>query len=59
LLSTHDLAFALAYADDAALVKEGKVLACGKAADTLTVALLTELYGHPFRTMPVPVPFFA
>lgn len=58
LFSTHDIAFARAHADKAALIKDGKISAHGPAQEILTEGHLAELYGHPFRTVPVPVPFF-
>lgn len=56
LLSTHDLAFALAVADRAALLKGGRLLRAGPTAEVLTCDGLSELYGTPFRMVPVPVP---
>ena len=59
LLSTHDLAFALSVVDEAALVKDGRVLATGPAAGILDPARLGGLYGVPFGMATVPAPLHA
>jgi iron complex transport system ATP-binding protein len=56
LLSTHDLGFALATADDAALIKEGRLVLQGTRGDVLTPEALGELYGVPFSWDRVPGP---
>jgi len=56
LVSTHDLAFALAVADRAALLKGGRLLCVGPTAEVLSCDGLSELYGTPFRMELVPVP---
>lgn len=45
LFSTHDPNQALSSADEALVLKEGRMLAYGAAEETLTAELLTELYG--------------
>jgi len=57
LFSTHDLAFALACADETAMMRSGRLGAVGPAAATLTCEALGELYGTPFglRSLPVPL----
>lgn len=59
LFSTHDLAFALACADDAALLKDGAMVGFGPAAIVLTASSLGSLYGTPFALAQVPTPFSA
>lgn len=56
LLTTHDLAFALSVAHDAALFKEGRLAASGAAAAVLSADRLGELYGVPFGLASVPAP---
>jgi iron complex transport system ATP-binding protein len=56
LLSTHDLGFALATADDAALIKDGRLIVQGTRGDVLTPQALGELYGLPFAWDRVPGP---
>ncbi len=58
LLSTHDIAFALAVADSVALLKDGFLMATGPAATTLTSENLAALYGVPFSVKAVPTPVF-
>lgn len=57
LLSTHDLAFALACADEAATLRAGRLLAVGPTADIVEPRGLEALYGTPFelRSLPTPV----
>jgi iron complex transport system ATP-binding protein len=57
LFSTHDLAFALSCADDAALLKDGAIAGFGPVAEALTSASLGSLYGTPFALSRVPTPF--
>lgn len=56
LLTTHDLGFALATADDAALMKEGRLVAQGTRDETLSPEALGRLYGVPFAWGRVPGP---
>jgi iron complex transport system ATP-binding protein len=57
LFSTHDLAFALACADEAALLKDGTLVHFGPTEDVLSPASLGSLYGTPFAMSQVPTPF--
>ena len=57
LFSTHDIAFALSHADDAALVRDGRAVKRGSSAGTLSVGELSMLYGHPFALASIPVPY--
>src|SRR4051812_17828976 len=45
VLTTHDVHFARAVCDEIVLLREGRILARGPAADVLTIARLNELYG--------------
>jgi len=56
--STHDLAFALAVADQVVMVKGGRVMAAGPTATVVTPAALGELYGTPFSSRSVPGPLY-
>ncbi|TFG81698.1 MAG: ABC transporter ATP-binding protein [Spirochaetales bacterium] len=56
LLSTHDIAFALAVADIAVLLKDGSVATCGPARETLIPDRLSALYGVPFALETTPAP---
>ena len=56
LFSTHDLAFALACADEAALMRSGRLVAAGPTAGTLNCEALGELYGTPFGLASLPTP---
>lgn len=47
LFGTHDPDHALEVADRALLLREGKVMAAGNAADTITAAHLSALYALP------------
>ncbi|AZG44061.1 heme ABC transporter ATP-binding protein [Gordonia insulae] len=47
LLVVHDLSLAAAYADQVALMKDGRLLAHGPTRDVLTADLLSETYDHP------------
>lgn len=49
LFTTHDPQHALQAAGEAVLLKEGRVVATGGAAQTLTVGNLSRLYGVSFR----------
>ncbi len=53
LFSTHDPDHALAHADLALLLAQGRMLAMARAADALTDETLTALYGVPVRVMDV------
>ena len=53
LFSTHELEFA-AGADRAVLVAKGRILADGPARETLTVPLLSRLFGVAARVFPLP-----
>lgn len=57
LLSTHDIAFALACADRAALLKEGRLIAEGPAQAELSASALADLYGTAFSVASLPSPF--
>ncbi len=56
LLSTHDLAFAMATADEAALMRSGRLLDVGPVASVVTCDALGELYGTPFHLSSIPTP---
>jgi iron complex transport system ATP-binding protein len=58
LLSSHDIVFALAVADQAVLLKDGRMQASGPAADQLTAERLAVLFGVPFAITPLPAPRF-
>jgi iron complex transport system ATP-binding protein len=45
IVSTHDLAFAAGLCSVLVMLKEGRVLAAGEAAEVLTPARIRELYG--------------
>ena len=47
ILTTHDPNIAAVLADEAVLLKEGRVLAGGPAAEVMTAAHLAETYGVP------------
>ncbi|WP_439500250.1 ABC transporter ATP-binding protein [Bosea sp. (in: a-proteobacteria)] len=51
LFTTHDLNQALAHADRVMLLREGRALASGPAAELLTPERLGELYGAPIETV--------
>lgn len=53
LLSTHDPDHALAHADRALLLANGRMLAMASVADALTDETLTTLYGVPVRVAEV------
>jgi iron complex transport system ATP-binding protein len=53
VLSTHDPDHALAHADRALLLANGRMLAMAAAADALTDETLTALYGVPVRVTEV------
>lgn len=59
LLSTHDLGFALACADDAVLMRSGRLVARGPAAQMITCEALGDLYGTPFGLASIPTPLHA
>ena len=46
VLSLHDPGLARAIATHAVVMRKGTVLAAGRAADTLTTAILSKAYGH-------------
>jgi len=56
LFSTHDLAFALACADDAAMMRSGRLVSVGPTAETLACDALGDLYGTPFGLVELPTP---
>lgn len=56
LLSTHDLAFALACADDAVLMRSGRLMALGPVAQLTSCEALGDLYGTPFGLASIPTP---
>ncbi|MDC0612398.1 ABC transporter ATP-binding protein [Vibrio sp.] len=45
LMVLHDLNLAAQYADNLIVLKEGKVVACGKPVDVLTKELIEDVYG--------------
>ncbi|MFO1302510.1 MAG: ABC transporter ATP-binding protein [Burkholderiales bacterium] len=53
LFSTHDPDHALAHADHALLLADGRMLAMARAAEALTGETLTALYGVPVRVTEV------
>lgn len=53
LFSTHDPDHALAHADRALLIADGRVLALAEAAEALTGATLSALYGVPVQVTEV------
>jgi iron complex transport system ATP-binding protein len=57
LFSTHDLAFALACADDAALLRNGCLAGFGPAQEVLSPSSLGDLYDTPFTMSRIPTPF--
>jgi iron complex transport system ATP-binding protein len=48
VVATHDLAFAAACCDRAALLVQGSLQACGAHADVATVNALAQAFGTPF-----------
>lgn len=59
LLSTHDLAFALACADDAVLIRSGRMVALGPVRQLTSCDALGDLYGTPFGLASIPTPLHA
>jgi iron complex transport system ATP-binding protein len=49
VFSTHEPEQALAHADDALLLADGRALACDRAARVLTAENVTRLYGIPVQ----------
>lgn len=49
LISMHDPGLARAIATHAIVLAKGRVLAAGRADETLTPRVLSEAYGHPMR----------
>ena len=47
LLVVHDLSLAAAYADRVAVMKDGRIQACGPVRDVMTADLLSTTYDHP------------
>ncbi|QRY63834.1 heme ABC transporter ATP-binding protein [Gordonia sp. PDNC005] len=47
LLVVHDLSLAAAYADRVAVMKDGRIQACGPVRDVMTADLLSATYDHP------------
>ncbi|MFH2114116.1 MAG: ABC transporter ATP-binding protein, partial [Spirochaetota bacterium] len=58
LLSTHDIAFALAVSDRVALLRMGRIQSLGPAKDTVTPASLAALFEVPFTLASLPTPVF-
>lgn len=56
LYSTHDIAFALAYSDNTALLKQGKLLHYGKSVNVINTASLEQLYDVSFAMAELPMP---
>jgi iron complex transport system ATP-binding protein len=54
LVVLHDLNLAAQYADEIVLLKQGRVLAKGQAAATLTPALIHTAFGMPVMVIPHP-----
>ncbi|MDQ1130130.1 heme ABC transporter ATP-binding protein [Microbacterium sp. SORGH_AS_0888] len=50
----HDLSLAAAYADEVAMVHDGRIVAFGTPADVLTEPRIAHVYGTPVRVMPDP-----
>ncbi|GAA4661571.1 heme ABC transporter ATP-binding protein [Gordonia humi] len=46
LLVVHDLSLAAAYADRVAVMKDGRVRACGPVREVMTAELLSDTYDH-------------
>lgn len=51
LLVVHDLTLAAAYADQVALMKDGRLLACGPTREVMTSELLSRTYDHPVEIL--------
>ncbi|HWQ35364.1 MAG TPA: ABC transporter ATP-binding protein [Blastocatellia bacterium] len=47
LLVTHEINIAAEFADRVALLKQGRLLACGATSEVMTAALLSELFSTP------------
>lgn len=45
LVALHDLNLAMHYSDRVVMLKDGKVLACGKPEDTITEGTIRDVYG--------------
>lgn len=58
LFSTHDIGFALACAEQALLIKNGRLLGEGPAAKILEPGLLEQTFGVSFKLQALPVPRF-
>jgi iron complex transport system ATP-binding protein len=54
LMVLHDLNLASLYADEVALLVEGRVRACGSAAQVLTAQNLSAVYNIPVHVVPHP-----
>ncbi len=50
----HDLSLAAAYADDVAIIHEGRLAAYGAPARVLTEGLVEQVYDTPVRVLPDP-----
>ena len=50
----HDPNLAALYADRVALMKQGRLLACGRTGETLTEDLMTRCFSIPMRRVPHP-----
>ncbi len=55
LVAMHDLNLAARFADRVALMKHGRLLACGKPAEVFTRERLSPLYSIPLNVIPHPV----
>lgn len=53
LAAMHDLTLAGQYADELALLVEGRMVACGRAEDVLTRSSIERHYGARVRVLPV------
>jgi iron complex transport system ATP-binding protein len=51
----HDLNLTAQYADEVALMREGRLRACGPAADLMQPDILSEIYGCPVAAVEDPV----
>jgi ABC-type cobalamin/Fe3+-siderophores transport system ATPase subunit len=53
LIALHDLNLVLRYADQVALLLDGRLQACGSPTDVLTSSLLSRAYKVPLQVLPV------
>jgi iron complex transport system ATP-binding protein len=54
LIVVHDLSLAAAYADQVAVMKQGRLVAHGPTPEVMTADLLSHTYDHPVETWPHP-----